>query len=364
MNKKRIVSLLAATIMTMSLLAGCGGGEKKPADQGGTKPAATALKVGLVTDQGGINDGSFNQSAHEGITKAAKDLGIEQVPAVESKQQDAYQPNLKTMSGVADLTVGCGFMMSQAMSEVSKQITDKKFVVVDAVVNSPNTLSITFKEEEGSFLAGVIAGKMTKTNKVGFIGGKEGEVINRFESGFIAGVMSVNPEAGKLLMPVDVKTPGKNAKYLDSFDDQQKGVEAAKMLYNSGCDIIFHAAGGAGLGLFKAAKEMNKWAIGVDSDQAAALPAYKDVIAFSMEKKVGESVYDTIKDVKDGKFQGGQHKVLGIKEDRVGIAPTINEKVPKEYVELANKYKEAIKEGKFKVPGTRKELKDFKAPQL
>ncbi|MBM7870496.1 basic membrane protein A [Clostridium pascui] len=364
MNKKRIVSLLAATIMTMSLLAGCGGGEKKPADQGGTKPAATALKVGLVTDQGGINDGSFNQSAHEGITRATKDLGVEQIPAVESKQQDAYEPNLRTMAGAADLTVGCGFMMSQAMANVSKQLTDKKFVVVDAVVDSPNTLSITFKEEEGSFLAGVLAGKMTKTNKVGFIGGKEGEVINRFESGFIAGVMSVNPEAGKLLMPVNAKTPGKNVKYVDSFDDQQKGVEAAKMLYNSGCDIVFHAAGGVGLGLFKAAKEMNKWAIGVDSDQAAALPDYKDVIAFSMEKKVGESVYDAIKDLKGGSFQGGQHKVLGIKEDRVGIASTVNEKVSKEYIELANKYKEAIKEGKFKVPGTRDELKDFKAPQL
>lgn len=364
MDKKRMVSLLAVTIIIMSLFTGCGVRHDKSPNQGGIKPATVAIKIGLVTGEGGINDSSFNQSIYEGITKAAKELGIEQIPAVESKRQDAYEPNLITMSGVSDLTVGCGLMMSQAMANVSKKLINKKFVIVDAIVNSPNTLSITFKEEEGSFLAGVLAGKITKTNKVGFIGGKEGEVINRFESGFIAGVMSVNSESGKLLMPVNAKTPGKNVKYVDSFDDQEKGMEVGKMLYNSGCDIVFHAAGGAGLGLFKAAKEMNKLAIGVDSDQAAALPEYKDVIVFSMEKKVGESVYDAIKDFKDGKFQGGEHKVLGIKEDKVGIAPTINKKVSKEYVELANKYKEAIKEGKFKVPGTRDELKKFRVPQL
>jgi basic membrane protein A len=367
MNKKRVLALLAATVMTVSLFAGCGGGEKKP-EAGAPEKQETKLKVGLVTDEGGINDGSFNQSAHEGITKAEKDLGIEQVNPIESKQQEQYEPNLKTMAGASDLVVGCGYMMKQAMTNVSKQMSDKKFLIIDDVVDTPNTMSITFKEEEGSFLAGVIAGKMTKTNKVGFIGGKEGDVINRFESGFVAGVMSVNPEAGKLLMPVgdnvDKLSPGKNVKYVDSFTDQQKGVEAAKMLYNSGCDIIFHAAGGVGLGVFKAAKEMNKWAIGVDSDQAAALPEYKDVILVSMEKKVGASVIDTINAVKDGSFKGGEHKVLGIKEDRVGLAPTINPKVTKESLELSDKYKAAIKADKFKVPGTRKELREFKAPQI
>lgn len=365
MNKKRLVSLLTAALMSVTLFAGCGGGEKKPAGEG-EKPAAQAIKVGLVTDQGGVNDGSFNQSAHVGIETAVKDLGIEQINPIESKQPEQYEPNLKTMAGAADLIVGCGFMMEQAMKNVSEQMADKKFLIVDAVVNTPNTLSITFKEEEGSFLAGVIAGKMTKTNKVGFIGGMEGEVINRFETGFIAGVMSVNPEAGKLLMPVNEETPGKNVRYVGSFDDQGKGYDAAKVLYGDGCDIVFHAAGGAGLGLFKAAKDMNKFAIGVDSDQAAdpTLAEYKDTILVSMEKKVGGSVIDTIKLIQDNNFKGGEHIVLGIKEDRVGLAPTINEKVTKDSLELSDKYKEAIKEGKFKVPGTRKELKEFKAPQI
>lgn len=364
MNKKRLVSLVTASIMSVALFAGCGGGEKKP--EAGKEPVKqeAKVKVGLVTDQGGVNDGSFNQSAYEGIEKAATDLGIEHINAIESKQQEQYEPNLRTMAGAADLVVGCGFMMEQAMGNVSKQLGDKKFLIVDAVVDSPNVESITFKEEEGSFLAGVIAGKMTKTNKVGFIGGKEGDVIQRFESGFIAGVMSVNPEAGKLLMPKDAKTPGNMVRYVDSFDDQQKGVEAAKMLYNAGADIVFHAAGGVGLGVFKAAKEMNKWAIGVDSDQAAALPDYKDVILISMEKKVGGVVYDTIKDIQAGTFKGGEHKVVGIKEDRVGLAPTIHPDVQKEAIELSNKYKEAIKGEKFKVPGTREELKGFTVPQI
>lgn len=364
MNKKRLLSLLTAAVMSVTLLAGCGGGEKKP--ESGKEPAKqeTKIKVGLVTDEGGVNDGSFNQSAHEGIEKAVKELGIEQINAIESKQQEQYEPNLKTMASASDLVVGCGFMMEQAMSNVSKQLGDKKFLIVDAIVGSPNVSSITFKEEEGSFLAGVIAGKMTKSNKVGFIGGKEGDVIGRFESGFIAGVMSVNPEAGKLLMPKDAKTPGTMVRYVDSFTDQQKGVEAAKMLYNAGADIVFHAAGGVGLGVFKAAKEMNKFAIGVDSDQAAALPEYKDVILVSMEKKVGESVIDTIKAVKDGTFKGGEHKVVGIKEDRVGLAPTIHPDVKKDALELSDKYKAAIKDGKFKVPATREELKGFTVPQI
>ncbi|WP_027623752.1 BMP family lipoprotein [Clostridium lundense] len=371
MNKKRVLSLLAATVMSVSLFAGCGGGEKKP--EAGKEPAKqeAKLKVGLVTDEGGVNDGSFNQSALVGIGKAEKELKIEKISPIESKQQNAYQPNLKTMATTADLIVGCGFMMKDAMKNVSSEIKDKKFMIVDDIVDTPNTVSITFKEQEGSFLVGVIAGKLTKTNKIGFIGGREGEVINRFESGFAAGVMSVNPEAGKLLMPVGENvnklSPGKNVKYIDSFTDQQKGYEAAKMLYNSGCDIIFHAAGGAGTGLFKAAKELNRYAIGVDSDQAAdpKLEKYKDTIIISMEKQVGESVIDVIKSIQEGKFQGGKHLVLGIKEDRVRVAPTINEKVvTKESKELSDKYKEAIKADKFKVPGTRKELKAFKVPQI
>ncbi len=363
MNKKKLVAALASVAVVATLFAGCASKtteEDKAPAAGDTKK----IKVGLVTDQGGVNDGSFNESAVRGIEQAAKDLGIQKLNPIESKQQDAYEPNLKTMSNQADLIVGCGFMMEDAMKNVSSQITDKKFLLVDAVVENPNVSSITFKEHEGSFLAGVIAGKMTKTNKIGFVGGKEGDVIGRFEAGFVAGVMSVNEEAGKLLMSKDEKTPGQNVKYIDSFDDQGKGFEAAKLLYGSGVDIVYHAAGGAGLGVFKAAKDMDKFAIGVDSDQAVTAKDYKDVILFSMEKKVDVAVIDTIKDIQADKFAGGKLKVLGIKEGAVGIAPTVHPDVSKDAMDLSKKAEQEIKDGKIVVPGTRAELLNFKAVEI
>lgn len=246
---KKFLATVLAVILAASMFTGCGKKEteeKKPEE---TKTQEQAkLKIGFVSDQGGINDKSFNQLAWEGIQKAANELGVDKNNPIESKQVEQYQPNLKTMASNSDLTVGAGFMMAEAMTEVAKQMQDKKFAIVDASIESPNVLSLLFKEQEGSFLVGVIAGKMTKTNKVGFIGGMESPVINRFESGFVAGVAAVNPEAAKGLMPIDEKTPGKTVKYIDSFDNAGKAKEAAKMLYNDGCDIIFHAAGGAGNG--------------------------------------------------------------------------------------------------------------------
>jgi basic membrane protein A and related proteins len=366
MSKKRILSILATVAVVTTLFAGCKS-TPAPAPTPTTPapaPAAAKLKIGLVTDQGGVNDGSFNQSAFEGIKKAATDLGVTAQQPLESKSQDQYKPNLETMSSAVDLTVGCGFMMEQVMSDVSKQVSNKKFLIIDGEVKNPNVVSIKFKEHEGSFLAGVIAAKTTKTGKIGFVGGMEGDVINRFESGFIAGIMSVDPNMAKDLMPKDEKTPGPNAVYVASFDDSGKGYEAAKRLYNSGVDIIYHAAGGAGLGVFKAAKEMGKFAIGVDSDQAVSTKGYADVILFSMEKKVGVAVYNAVKDLQGGKFAGGTLQTLGIKEGGVGIAPTVNAAASKDGVELAKKAEAQIKAGTIVVPGTRAELLKFKAAEI
>jgi basic membrane protein A len=364
MNKKRIIAVVSTIAIAATLFAGCTKKNETTPPAGNGTTTSAKIKVGLVTDQGGVNDGSFNQSADEGMKKAVTELKVERLNPIESKQQDAYEPNLTTMSSAADLTIGCGFMMMQAMDNVSKKVPNKKFLMIDAEVKNPNVLSITFKEHEGSFLAGVIAGKTTKTNKIGFVGGKEGDVINRFEAGFVAGVMSVNPEAAKALMPKDDKTPGTNSIYVDSFDDQGKGYEAAKKLYNSGVDIIYHAAGGAGLGVFKAAKETSKFAIGVDSDQAVTSAGYKDIILFSMEKKVGVAAYDTIKSLQDNTFKGGTLKVLGIKEGAIGIAPTINSATSKDGIELSNKANAQIKAGTIVVPGTRAELLKFKAVEI
>lgn len=361
--KKRLVAALSAMAVAATVLAGCAKPAPEPAKPG-AGDTTKKLKVGLVTDQGGANDGSFNEAADRGIKNAVKELGIERLNPIESKQQEQYQPNLKTMSGTADLTVGAGFMMVESMAAIAKQVPDKKFLIIDGVVESPNVASFLFKEHEGSFLAGVMAGKLTKTNKIGFIGGKEGEVIGRFESGFIAGVASVNPEAAKGLMPKDAKSHGQFVKYIDDFSDQGKGKEAANMLYSAGADIIFHAAGGAGEGLFKAAQEKKLWAIGVDSDQAVTKPAYKDVILYSMMKKVDVAVLDAIKNLKDDKFPGGKVVNLGVKEGAVGISDTVHPNVTAEAKDLAKKAETEIKDGKIVVPGTLEELLKFQAPAL
>ena len=369
MKRKRLVAAIAAFSVVATLFAGCG--SDNSSDAGKKDDGKAKLKVGLVTDQGGVHDGSFNESANRGIGESVNELGIEQIPSIESKQQDQYLPNLQTMSGAADLVVGAGFMMEDSMKNIAEQKADKKFLMIDTKIEKDNVLSVLFKENEGSFLAGVLAGKLTKTNKIGFVGGIDGDVIQRFEAGFAAGVASVNPEAGKLLMAKDEKTPGQMVKYVASFEDAGKGYEAAKMLINDGCDIVYHAAGGAGLGVFKAVKELTtadapKYAIGVDSDQAKTEGGkpFADIILFSMEKKVDVAVKKVIKELQDGKFNGGKTETLGLKEGAVGISPTRLAVVTDELMKLSQNVEQQIKDGKITVPATRADLVNYKAPEV
>ncbi|WP_426348462.1 BMP family lipoprotein [Alloiococcus sp. CFN-8] len=355
---KRLGVLIALSVLLIGGI-GCGGNQGA-----GNQGSGASLKVGLVTDQGGANDGSFNEAADIGIKRAEEDFGIKRLNPIESLQQEQYQPNLKTMAGAADLTVGAGFMMASSMKAVSDQLPDKKFLMVDATIDSPNVLSYVFKEQEGAYLAGVMAGTLTKSNKIGFIGGKTGEVIERFEAGFAAGVASVNLEAAKGLIPVNANSHGTFVKYIDSFNDQSKAKEAANILYNSGADIIFHCAAGAGEGLFLAAKEKGKYAIGVDSDQAKLLPSYADVILFSVIKKVDEAVYSAIDSLQKGEFKGGSTISLGVKENGVGISETLNEAVNEEAKEAVRRAEESVRSGSLTIPDTLDKLLKFEAPSL
>ena len=212
---------------------------------------------------------------------------------------------------------------------------------------------------------GVIAGLTTETNKIGFIGGKDSPTINKFEVGFAAGVAAVNPEAAKGLISEDGKSAGSTVKYADSFEDTNKGYELAKSLYNDGCDVIYHAAGGVGLGLFQATKELreegkNVWAIGVDMDQQVSLPDFEDVILTSMMKRVDKATYDAAKSIVDGSFEAGV-KVLGIAEGGVGMSDSTSKNTDPAVIEKAKEYEEKIKNGDIKVPVTREEAKNFKA---
>lgn len=353
MNKKRLVSLVAAAIMTVSLFAGCG-----TQKQGGAGTTGTKIKVGLATDEGGLNDKSFNQAADMGIKKAADELKNVDYKPIESKKKDEYQPNLQALvDNNSDIVFGVGFQMGDDLTTIAKKYPDKKFAIIDSEVKLPNVVSLDFKEQEGSFLTGVIAGKMTKTNKIGFIGGKDYELINRFAAGYIAGAKAVNPN-----IKFDIR-------YADDFANPTKGEELATSMYNGGCDIVFHAAGGTGLGVFKAAKSLSKpnaklWAIGVDQDQSVTVPEYADVILTSMIKRVDTATYNTVKDLSAGKFDGGQKKEFGLKDDGVGIAPTSDKNVPKDVLDLVAKYKKAIIDGKITVPKTKDDANKFTAPSI
>ena len=344
---KKFTAFLVAFVFVCAMFVGVPAG------------AAAKVKIGLSTDEGGLNDKSFNQAANTGILKGVTEFGVE-YKAIESVKKEDYEPNLQALIDFgADLTFGVGFQMGDAVTNIAKLYPDKKFAIIDSVVPLKNVESIVFKEQEGSFLVGVIAGKMTKTNKVGFIGGKDFDLINRFEYGFYAGVKSVNPKAAADLLT------RKNVKYADSFNDTNKGYEAAKQLYSSGCDIIYHAAGGVGIGLFQATKELQGkgkkvWAIGVDMDQAVILPEFKKVILTSMIKRVDTGTYNATKDVVKNTFKGGKIINLGLKENGVGIAPSSNRNVPSAIIGLTTKYSNAIKAGKIIVPTDKKTATKFK----
>lgn len=377
MFNKKIIALLAAAMMVATVFVGCGSNNKPAENKEGTKVENKEEKpeeskdnvekkifIGLSTDEGGVNDKSFNQSANDGIKKVQSELGNVDYKYLEPDSKEDYEENLELLVDEgADLVFGVGFQMFDAVSAVAGNHPESKFGIIDSVVELPNVQSICFKEQEGSFLMGVIAGKMTKTNKVGFIGGKDLELINRFEVGFAAGVKAVNPEAAEALIS------RKSVKYAESFSDVNKGFELGKALYDEGCDIVYHAAGGVGMGLFDATQKEREagnevWAIGVDKDQAVTAPKYKDVILSSMIKRVDVGTYNAVKDVAEDKFQGGSVTVLGLAEDGVGIADTTKDNTPEEIIQLAEKYKEAIVKGDFVVPATLDELSEFQVPEV
>lgn len=354
MKKKRLIATMVSVALVATLFAGCAGKSDTAKTNTGKQ-----FKFGMSTDQGGLGDKSFNDAAKKGLDDVKSQFSDKAAAPVvlESKQAENYEPNLRSLAKSNDLVVGVGFLMKDAVEKVAKDNTDKKFILIDEVSKLSNVKSLTFRANEGSFLMGVIAGKTTKTNKVGFIGGMTSPSIEAFEAGYIAGVKAVNPAAAEYLISK------KTVKYAGSFNDSGKGYELAKSLYNDGCDVIYHAAGATGLGMFKAAKETKNWAIGVDQDQAVTNSTYAGVILSSMLKKVDVAVVAACKELIDGNFKADQ-AVYGLKDGAIDLAPTTKANTKADVIDLANKYKQAIIDGKFTVPATLVELKDFKAPTL
>ncbi|MGI9537097.1 MAG: BMP family lipoprotein [Desulfocapsaceae bacterium] len=308
---------------------------------------AAKMKIAMVTDVGGVNDQSFNQSAWEGLKRAEKDFGVD-VAYKESRQDADYAPNMETLTDAGyDLIWGIGFLMGDAIKETAEINPDQKYAIIDfsyGPETPKNVACAVFQEEEPSFLVGYIAGKMTKTNKVGFVGGIKFPLIEKFEYGYMAGVKLANPDAEVL------------RQYAESFTDAAKGKAITNNMYQQGADIVFHASGGVGDGVIEAAKEKGKWAIGVDKDQNFLAP---DNVLTSAMKRVDNAIYDIGKRLMGGEFAGGDTVVYNLKNDGVGIAPTSSKHVPAEILKEVDGLIAKIKAGEIVVPATKDAFDKF-----
>jgi basic membrane protein A len=356
MKKQKLGVALSLLLAAGTLLGGCGKNADNNKNNAGGKKGFT---VGMVTDIGGVDDKSFNQSAWEGLQAFGKannlTKGRNGYDYLQSTSDADYVPNLNTLARQGyDLVYGIGFLMQDAIDEIAKQQKDTKFAIIDSEVKEPNVASVLFKEQEGAFLAGVAAAMTTKSNHVGFIGGMKNAVIKRFEAGFIAGVHAAKPS-----VKVD-------SQYAGAFDKAELGQSIASKMYATGADVIFHASGGTGNGLFKEANDLKKkdpkreiWAIGVDRDQSNM---GEDVVLTSALKRVDVAVQDTANKAKNGNFPGGKDVLYGLNEGGVGLTPINAKAANKDAIDKAVKdWTDKIKSGAVKVPGTLAELKTFNA---
>ena len=305
------------------------------------------VNVGMVTDVGGINDQSFNQSAWEGLQRAKKELGAK-VSYQESKQDADYPANLETLYDAGnDLIWGIGFKMGDTILKAAKQNPNQKYAIIDYTYGDktpPNVIGVVFAAEEGAFLAGYIAAKMSKTNSIGFVGGMSVPVVHAFQYGFKACSKFANPKITIL------------EQYAESFTDAAKGKAIANQMLSKNADVVFQAAGAVGDGVIEAVKEKNKMAVGVDRDQNYLAP--KNVITSSM-KRVDNAIFNVVSDLAKGNFKGGTTINYGLKDGAVDVAPTTSKMIPTELMKEVSDLKLKIADGKIKVPADEKAFVSF-----
>ncbi len=298
------------------------------------------VKVGLILDRGGKDDRSFNASAFKGATEAQENLKVS-LKVVEAQDDNAFESLHRAFAQKKfDLIIGIGVSQAEAIKKVAAQFPDRKFAIVDAEVNAPNVRSLLFEEHEGSYLMGAIAAKTSKTHKVGFIGGMDIPLIRRFELGFKEGAKRADPSVKVTSNFVGVSS--------DSWNNPPKAKELSLAQYQSGVDVIFAAAGASGNGMFDAAEEKKKFAIGCDSNQNWIKPG---LVLTSMLKRVDRSVFEVAKDVVDGKFTAGVQR-FGFANQGVDYAiDQYNEKIlTPEVRKYADDLKQKIVKGEIKVP--------------
>lgn len=357
--KKKLLTMLVCLSLALSLVA-CGGDDEEvetdPAketteevteaeDDGADEETEAAepqgtIKVGMVTDVGGVNDGSFNESSWNGLQKASEELGVE-VKYLESANDADYVPNIEAfIDEEYDLIISVGYMLADATREAAEANPDQMFAIIDdASIDLPNVACLMFEQGQSSYLVGVVAAMMTETDKVGFVLGMENAMMNEFGYGYVAGVLDTNPDAEVLQI---------NA---NSFGDPAIGKSSAVNMITEGADIIFHAAGGTGRGVIDACVENDIYAIGVDSDQSPLAPEH--VITSAM-KRVDVATYDVAKEMLEGTLEAGI-RVYDMTNGGIDIAPT-TDLLTDEVINKVEEVKQQILDGDIKVPKTKDEF--------
>ena len=344
---KKILALMLALCMVFALCA-CGSSEPAAEDTA-EAPAAEApaeeapaeeeaapaekVRIGMVTDVGGVNDQSFNQTSWEGLQ--ALDPEVFEVNYLESKTDADYQTNINTFIDEGyDLIICVGYMLANATREAAEANPDQLFAIIDdSTIDLPNVACLMFAQEQASYLVGLVAGSVTESKIVGYVQGMVSDSMNLFGIGYITGVLEACPDAQVLQYNVN------------NFGDIAGGSTAAKDMITKGADVIYHAAGGSGIGVISACDEEGIWAIGVDTDQASLAP---DHVLTSAMKRVDVASQDISKAVAEGNFTAGVH-MYDLSNGGVDLAPT-RDHIPAEVLETVEAAKTAIINGEKSVP--------------
>jgi basic membrane protein A len=293
--KPFLLGLLAATAMSFQAMA-------------------QEIKPAILFDLGGKFDKSFNEASFHGAEKFKTETGIPYVEFEISNDAQREQALTRFAEDGRNPIVMAGFNWAAALEKVAGEFPDTKFTIIDMVVEKPNVNSVVFKEQEGSYLVGVMAAKASKTGTIGFVGGMQVPLIGKFECGYVEGAKAANPDI-KVIRNYTGDTPA-------AWNDPTKGGEITRTQIDQGADVVYHAAGGTGVGVLQAAADAGKLGIGVDSNQNGLHPGK---VLTSMLKRVDTAVYNAFMDAKDGKFEAGIHN-LGLAEGGVDYAMDDNNK--------------------------------------
>jgi basic membrane protein A len=344
---RRMSKTMALFFAATLVLGACGSdSDDSESSSGGGEEATSDVQVGMAYDVGGRGDQSFNDSAAKGLDRAVEEFGMgsEESEASDGEAESAREERLRTFADAGyNPIIAVGFAYGPSVAKVAEEYPDVNFAIIDdESAEADNVANLVFAEEQGSFLVGAAAALKTETDQVGFIGGVETPLIQKFQAGYQAGVEAVNPD-----IQVDVTYLTQPPDF-SGFADPAKGKTAAQGMYDNGADIVYHAAGGSGGGLFEAASESGNLAIGVDSDQyQTADPSVQDVIMTSMLKNVDVAVYEYLSQVNDGEFPSGVTR-YDLSSDGVGYSTSGG--MVDDITDQLDDYKQQIVDGEITVP--------------